>query len=72
MAYQIVELEMDKDDVVQTRKVVPYPYATRQEAVDTIESLISKHAKGGYEPASDCWWAEDARGDRYRFVIEVV
>jgi hypothetical protein len=49
MAFQIVELTLDADDNVIERRVVPYPYQTREETVDTIESVISRFAASGYE-----------------------
>ena len=54
MAFQVVELTLDADDNVIERSVVPYPYQTRAEAVDTIESVIMKicgsrlRARGGF------------------------
>ena len=36
MPFQIVELALDSNDNVVERRVVPYPYQTREEAVDTI------------------------------------
>ena len=41
MAFQVVELILDADDNVIERRVVPYPYQTRAEAVDTIESVMT-------------------------------
>jgi hypothetical protein len=43
MAFQIVELALDANDEVVERKVVPYPYQSRQEAVDTIESVVARY-----------------------------
>jgi hypothetical protein len=39
MAFQVVELTVDADDNVIDRRAVPYPYPTRDEAVDTIDSI---------------------------------
>ena len=50
MAFQVVELTLDADDNVIERSVVPYPYQTRAEAVDTIESVMMRFAEAGYEP----------------------
>ena len=41
MAFQVVELTLDADDKVIERRAVPYPYQTRAEAVDTIESVMT-------------------------------
>jgi len=56
MPFQIVELDLDSNDNVVERKVVPYPYQTREEAVDTIESVVTRFAEAGYEPGGDFWW----------------
>jgi hypothetical protein len=45
MAFQVVELILDADDNVTERRVVPYPYQTRAEAVDTIESVMTRFAE---------------------------
>jgi hypothetical protein len=83
MAFQVVELTLDADDVVELtldaddnvieRRVVPYPYQTRAEAVDTIESVMTSFAEAGYEPDGDFWWAINGNGKtRVRFIIEHV
>jgi len=73
MAFQVVELTVDEDGHVVERRAVPYPYPTRGEAVDTIESIITRSAEGGYEPEGDFWWAMDGNGKtRVRFIIEGV
>lgn len=51
MAFQIVELTLDADDKVIERRVVPYPYPTREEAVTAIECIVSTFAEADYEPA---------------------
>jgi hypothetical protein len=50
-AFQIVELTLDTDNNVIERRVVPYPYQTREEAVTAIECIVSTFAEAGYEPA---------------------
>ena len=72
MAFQIVELTLEADDKVIKRRVVPYPYPTRQEAVTAIECIVSTFAEAGYEPAQKFWWAIAHDGDRTRFIIEGV
>jgi hypothetical protein len=39
VAFQIVQLTLDADDNVIERRVVPYPYPTREEAVTAIERV---------------------------------
>jgi hypothetical protein len=70
VAFQIVELALDADDNVIERRVVPYPYPTRQEAVTAIECIVSTFAEAGYEPAQKFWWAVADDGHRTRFIIE--
>ena len=73
MPFQIVELALDSNDNVVERKVVPYPYQTREEAVDTIESVVTRFAEAGYEPEGDFWWAMAGDGEtRIRLIIEGV
>lgn len=73
MAFQVIELTLDADDNVIERRAVPYPYPTRGEAVDTIESVITRFAEAGYEPEGDFWWAMAGNGKtRVRFIIEGV
>jgi hypothetical protein len=73
VAFQIVELSLDADDNVIDRRVVPYPYQNRQEAVDNIESMLSSFSESGYEPEGDFWWAvPSAVETRIRFIIENV
>jgi hypothetical protein len=73
MAFQVVELTLDADDNVLDRRVVPYPYATREEAVDTIESALSRFADTGYDVDGQYWWAMTSdRKSPIRFIIENV
>jgi hypothetical protein len=51
VAFQIVALTLDANDNVIKRRVVPYPYPTRQEAETAIECIVSTFAEAGYEPA---------------------
>ena len=71
MAFQVVELSLDAEDNVIDRRVVPYPYATREEAVDTIESALSRFADKGYDIKGQYWWAVTRTGkSSVRFIIE--
>jgi hypothetical protein len=71
LAVQIVELTLDANDNVIDRRVVPYSYQTRKDAVDTIESVIARFCEFGYEPEGDLWWAVTGDGKtRVRFIIE--
>ena len=70
MAFQIVALTLDANDNVIERRVVPYPYPTRQEAVTAIECIVSTFAEADYEPAQKFWWTIAGNGDRTKFIIE--
>jgi hypothetical protein len=73
MPFQIVELALDADDKVIERRVVPFPYQTRREAVTAIECIVSTFGEAGYEPEGDFWWAIAGNGEtRVRFIIEGV
>ena len=45
------------------RRVVPFPYRTRQEAVTAIECIVSTFGEAGYEPEGDFWWATTGNGE---------
>jgi hypothetical protein len=70
MAFQVVELTLDADENVIDRRAVPYPYPTRAEAVETIESVISRFAQSGYEVEGQFGWAITRGNNRLRFIIE--
>jgi hypothetical protein len=73
MAFQVVELTLDADENVVDRRAVPYPYPTRAEAVETIESLIGRFPQSGYEMEGQFWWAIAGDGkSRVRFFIEKI
>jgi hypothetical protein len=53
MAFQVVELTLDADQNVIDRKVIPYPYPTRRDAVDAIESVVTSFPQSGYQSEND-------------------
>ena len=70
MAFQVVELTLDGDQNVVDRKVIPYPYPTRKDAVDAIETSFPQ---SGYQPDTDSWWVLTRDGTRrISFAIESV
>ena len=69
MAFQVVELTLDADDTVIDRRAVPYPYPTRAEAVDTIESVMSRFEKCGFEPEGQFWWAVIIKAKILMFIM---
>jgi hypothetical protein len=73
MAFQVVELTLDADQNVVDRRVIPYPYPTRKDAVDVIESVVTNFPQSGYQPENDSWWALTRDGTTLiRFAIESV
>jgi hypothetical protein len=73
VAFQVIELTLDANGNVIDRRAVPYAYQTRAQAVDTIESMISRYAEIGYEAEGDYWWAITNKGKaRVRIIIESV
>ncbi len=72
MAFQITELALDAEAQMTGRKVIPYPYQTRQEAVDTIETVASRYVKSGYDREQRSWWAIAENGKQKRFVVEEI
>ena len=55
MSFQIVALALDANDNLIERKVVPYPYQTRQEAMATAESIAAKYAGARIAILCDGW-----------------
>ena len=73
MAFRVVELTLDADQNVVDRRVIPYPYPTRKDAVDAIESLVTSFPQSGYQPDTDSWWVLARDGTRrISFAIETV
>ena len=73
MAFQVVELTLDADQNVVDRRVIPYPYPTRKDAVDAIESVVTTFPQSGYQSDSDSWWAVAGDGTtRIKFAIESI
>ena len=73
MAFQVVELTLDADQNVLDRKVIPYPYPTRKDAIDAIEGVITNFPQSGYQSENDSWWALTRDGTtRIRFAIVLV
>ena len=70
MAYHVVELRIDGNEQIIDRKVIPYPYHSRHEAVETIEGIIRTFDRSGYDPKAGHWWALAANGDKMQFVLE--
>ena len=73
MAFQVVELTLDADQNVVDRRVIPYPYPTRKDAVEAIESVVTSFPQSGYQADTDSWWVLTRDGTRrISFAIESV
>ena len=72
MAYQVVELVIDGADHIIDRRVIPYPYHSRHEAVETIEGIIGGFDCSGYDPKAGYWWASAANGEKVRILLELI
>jgi|GraSoiStandDraft_9_1057307.scaffolds.fasta_scaffold301787_2 hypothetical protein len=72
MSFQIVELELDDQDNIVRRKVLPHPCSRQEEAELKTESAARSLHESGYDPAQHCWWARDMNGQAYRFIVESI
>lgn len=72
MPYQVVELVIDGGDHIIDRRVIPYPYNSRHEAVETIEGIIGGFDSSGYDPKAGYWWASAANGAKVRLLLESI
>jgi len=72
VTFQIVELALDANDKVIERRVVPYPYQTRQEAIATVESIATRYPGACYDAAHNYWCAVGDSGERLRLAIEEI
>jgi hypothetical protein len=70
VAYQVVEIHVDGSEQIIERKIIPYPYHSRQEAVETIEGIIGGFNRSGYDAGGGYWWAKSSGGESVRFVLE--
>ncbi len=72
MSFQIVEFELDAQGNVLDRKVVPYPYQSRQEAAASAKSIATRYPQARYDPASNNWCAIGSRGLPVRVTVEEI
>jgi len=73
MAFQVLELTLDAGQNLVDRRVIPYPYPTRKDATDGIESVVTNFPQSGYQSENDSWWALTRDGTtRIRFAIVLV
>jgi hypothetical protein len=71
--FQIVRLTLDDDGEVGARRPLQPLYELREDAMAMAEFDASRlWGDYGYDEGRDCWWATDARGRPFRFVIEEI
>jgi hypothetical protein len=71
--FQIVRLELDDNGEVAVRRPLQPLFELREDAMAMAEFDASR-LWGDYDcdEARDCWWATDAHGRKYGFVVESV
>jgi hypothetical protein len=72
MSFQVVECEIDEQGEVVERKVVPYPYQSRQEAMVAIEQIAAKYSEASFDEIHNLWHALGGGGERLRLAIEEI
>jgi hypothetical protein len=71
--FQIVRLALDDNGEVNARRPLQPLFELREDALAMAEFDASR-LSGDYGCDDECdgWWATDARGCKYRFVVEPV
>ncbi|HMF28283.1 MAG TPA: hypothetical protein VKE42_05890 [Candidatus Cybelea sp.] len=71
--FQIVRLALDDNGEVDTRRPLQPLFELREDAMAMAEFDASRFSGDyGCDEERDCWWATDAGGRKYRFVVEAV
>jgi hypothetical protein len=71
--FQIVRLALDDNGEVDARRPLQPLFELREDAIAMAEFDASRLAGDyGCDDERDCWWATDAGGRKYRFVVEAV
>jgi len=71
--FQIVRLALDDNGEVDARRPLQPLFELREDAMAMAEFDASRlWGDYGCDEERDCWWATDARGRKYRFVVEAV
>src|SRR5262249_56145574 len=71
--FQIVRLALDDNGEVNARRPLQPLFELREDAI-AIAEFDASRLSGDYgcDEERDCWWATDARGRKYPFVVEPV
>jgi hypothetical protein len=71
--FQIVRLALDDNGEVDARRPLQPLFELREDAMAMAEFEASRFSGDyGCDEERDCWWATDAGGRKYRFVVEPV
>jgi hypothetical protein len=71
--FQIVRCVLDESGEVVARRVSQPLFELWEDAMAMAEFDSSRLSEDyGYDEERYCWWASDARGRMYRFVVEAV
>src|SRR6516164_5299346 len=71
--FQIVRLALDDNGELDARRPLQPLFELREDAMAMAEFDASRlWGDYGCDEERDCWWATDARGRKYRFVVESV
>jgi hypothetical protein len=69
--FQIVRLALDDQGEVVARRPLQPLFELREDAMAMAEFDASRlWGDYGRDEERDCWWATDALGRKYRFVVE--
>jgi hypothetical protein len=71
--FQIVRLALDDNGEVNARRPLQPLFELREDAMAMAEFDASRLSGDyGCDDERDGWWATDARGRKYRFIVEPV
>lgn len=71
--FQIIRLALDDDGEIAARRPLQPLFELWEDAMAMAEFDASRlWGDYGWDEERNCWWATDARGARYRLVVEAV
>jgi hypothetical protein len=71
--FRIVRLALDDEGAISARRPLQPFYELWEDAVAMAEFDASRlWGDYGWDEVRACWWATDARGTAYRFLVEEV
>jgi hypothetical protein len=72
MSFQVVELELDARGNVLERRIVPYPYQSRHEAMAAVESIAAEYGGASFDEVHNYWDAVGGGGECLRLAVEEI